>query len=262
MSEKIRAAQEAVAELAVGGAERRTATIDRAEVRAAADGTNGFTFEGHAAVFDEFSEDLGFREVIKPGAFRKALRDADVRLLYNHDPNFVLARTTSGTLKLSEDNRGLLAKADVAPVSYAEDLRVLLDRGDVSQMSFAFSMRGGRDEWSERDDGQIVRTIHEFGGLHDVSVVTYPAYTGTDAQARTLAAALSKLPEEQRVSLLDVFSQDPSRAAAYILSGSAAQAEDEAAPEQRTDSEMDVVVGEPFALAARQRRLRIRSRLA
>jgi HK97 family phage prohead protease len=168
-----------------GENERRVVAFDAIETRDNDDG--GFTFEGHAAVFDELSENLGgFREKIERGAFRKVLKsDPDVRFLINHNADLVLARTHAGTLKLSEDTKGLKVVADVAPVSYAHDLRVLLDRGDVSQMSFAF--RVADDEWEENDDGVLIRTVREYSRLSDVSAVTYPAYPQTDASVRSIA---------------------------------------------------------------------------
>lgn len=155
------------------------------ELRADDTDHDAFTIRGHAAVFDRLSEDLGgFREKIARGAFRKALdRGDDVRLLFNHDANFVLARTKAGTLDLRENPRGLHVYADVAPTSYAADLRVLMGRRDVDQMSFGFTV--ARDEWTERD-GEVIRTIREIDRLFDVSVVTYPAYPQTDAAAREL----------------------------------------------------------------------------
>lgn len=65
------------------------------------------TVVGYGAVFNSMSNDLGgFREYISPKAFEGRLDD-DVRFLFNHDPNYVLARTTNGTLRLSVDEKGL-----------------------------------------------------------------------------------------------------------------------------------------------------------
>jgi HK97 family phage prohead protease len=169
--------------------ERRTllAPLDDLEFR---DDDDRLIFIGHAAVFDRLSEDLGgFRERFRRGAFRKVLdRDPDVRFLINHD-GLPLARTKSRSLDLSEDPRGLRVYAELAPTQQARDLRLVVKRGDVDQMSFAFSMfdasgeRTGRDIWEEVD-GQPVRTVVAVGSLHDVSVVTYPAYRQTDAAMR------------------------------------------------------------------------------
>lgn len=137
---------------------------------------------GHAAVFNEMSEDLfGFRERIAPGAFTKALGN-DVRALVNHDPNRVLGRTKSRTLTLQEDQKGLLV--DILPPDTEEvrSLLISMRRGDVSGMSFAFATR--RDNW-EMIDGQVVRTLIDVD-LIDVSVVTFPAYPQAEAALRSL----------------------------------------------------------------------------
>lgn len=50
---------------------------------------------GYGSVFNSRSEPLwGFREIIKPGAFDDVLND-DVRGLFNHDPNFILGRSSA-----------------------------------------------------------------------------------------------------------------------------------------------------------------------
>lgn len=169
------------------------ARIDHVEWRDSGNGTD-YTLEGHAAVFDEWSEDLWtwagtFREKIAPGAFTDVLsRKPDVRLLFNHNENYVLGRTLSGTLELTEDDTGLRVFARVAPTSYAQDLRLVMQRGDVTQMSFAFTV--AEDEWREDHDAEIVeRTIVRVAELFDASVVTYPAYPQTDATMRELRRA-------------------------------------------------------------------------
>lgn len=171
-----------------GAHERREATFDEVEVR---DDDGKLQFVGHAAVFDRWSEDLGgFREKIQRGAFRKVLdQDPDVRFLFNHNPDLVLARSTvkngPGMLDLREDPKGLRTYAELAPTSLATDLRTLVKTGVVSQMSFGFTMRGGADVWAEGEDGLLERTIVSFGGLFDVSPVTFPAYKQTDASMRS-----------------------------------------------------------------------------
>lgn len=151
---------------------------------------NTMRFSGHAAVFDELSENLGgFREQIKRGAFKDVLTD-DVRLLVNHDSNLLLARTKSGTLELSEKPGGLYVEADIdTRQSYAQDLVIAMERGDMSQMSFAFGS-GVEDDWDEDEDGRLIRTIKRFKSLFDVSPVTYPAYPQTDAGLRSADGAV------------------------------------------------------------------------
>ena len=132
---------------------------------------------GHASVYNTMSEDLGgFREIIAPGAFDDVLEN-DVRALINHDGNLILARTTSGTLKLSTDEKGLKYEFDMPQTSYGKDLAISMKRGDVTQSSFAFTVEN--DNW-ETKDGLDVRTITKLKRLFDVSPVTYPAYPDAD----------------------------------------------------------------------------------
>ncbi len=132
---------------------------------------------GHASVYNTMSEDLGgFREIIAPGAFDDVLEN-DVRALINHDGNLILARTTSGTLALSTDEKGLRYEFEMPETSYGKDLTVSMKRGDITQSSFAFTVAD--DSWETRD-GVDVRTITKVKRLFDVSPVTYPAYPDAD----------------------------------------------------------------------------------
>lgn len=150
------------------------------EIRARADG--GVMVEGHAAVFNSYSEDLGgFVEQVAPSAFNKTIKEADVRALINHDPMHVLGRTVSGTLRLSVDQSGLYYEIDMPHTQPARDLQESMTRGDITQSSFGF--RAISDEWSTTSQGYPLRTLTEVS-LHngDVSPVTYPAYPETDSQ--------------------------------------------------------------------------------
>lgn len=199
--QRIAEAKRAIRAASIDGVLRRSVAFEGVEVRAAGDG--GYSIVGHGAVFNSLSENLGgFREKIAPGAFASVLaKSPDVRALYNHDPNLVLARTTNGTLRLEEDVAGLRYHADVVPTSYGNDLRLLLERGDVTQSSFAF--RVADDVWDEDPDtGALIRTIHEFSALYDVSPVTYPAYPAADSGLAGSAPAAERgadgLSDEER----------------------------------------------------------------
>jgi len=139
---------------------------------------------GLAAVFGKLSENLGgFREQIKPGAFDGVL-DNDVRALKNHNPDFILGRTRSGTLRLSITDDGLAYEYDDPDTSYSRDLIKSMERGDVNQSSFAFQV--DEDKWDEDQDGRMIRTITKFKRLFDVSPVTYPAYPDTTVAKRSM----------------------------------------------------------------------------
>jgi HK97 family phage prohead protease len=156
--------------------ETRRIAFSNMEVRASEDGTK---LIGYAAVFDSPSEPLPFTEFVRRGAFTKTLNDgADVRLLIDHE-GVPLARTKSGTLVLTEDDRGLLVESDLDPMNPdAARLISALRRGDISQMSFAF--RTVKDNWSDDRQTRELREVQLF----DVSVVTFPAYESTVAELR------------------------------------------------------------------------------
>ncbi|NJT49932.1 HK97 family phage prohead protease, partial [Escherichia coli] len=144
---------------------------------------------GYGSVFNSRSEPLwGFREIIKPGAFDDVLND-DVRGLFNHDPNFILGRSSAGTLSLSVDERGL--RYDIV----APDTPTICDlvlspmlRGDINQSSFAFRVARDGESWYEDDEGIVIREITRISRLYDVSPVTYPAYQDADSGVRSMKA--------------------------------------------------------------------------
>ncbi len=149
------------------------------ELRVTGDGQP--VIEGHAAVFDQWSEDLGgFREIIRAGTFKKTIQEADIRALFNHDPNYVMGRNMADTLTLAEDDQGLAVTITPPDTTWARDLEVSMRRGDITQMSFGF--RTIRDRWGN-EDGFTARELLEVR-LFDVSVVTFPAYPQTDAVFR------------------------------------------------------------------------------
>lgn len=161
--------------------------------------------KGHAAVFEERTSIpfWGFDEMVARNAFTDTIKQDDVRALFNHDANFVLGRNTSKTLRLSEDNKGLAIEIDPPDTQVARDLMQLLKRGDISQMSFAFQIE--KESWEKGGEGKPDLRILERVKLFDVSVVTFPAYEGTDAGLRSYNQWLSETKPKQgiyKVSLL------------------------------------------------------------
>lgn len=138
--------------------------------------------EGYFAVFNSVTELWpGAYEEIAPGAFDNTLSN-DIRALVNHDTALVLGRNKAGTLDLKVDSRGLWGSIRINPNdSDALNLYERVKRGDVDQCSFGFNILN--EETDFRDDGTVKWTIKEVD-LHEVSVVTFPAYEETGVQAR------------------------------------------------------------------------------
>lgn len=134
----------------------------------------GMAFTGYAAVFDSPSEPLPFIERVAPGAFRRTLAARnDVKMLWNHDAGEVLGSTRAKTMTLVEDGRGLLVNAELPDTTRGRDVAELLKRGDVDSMSFGFTTL--RDSWDAEGNNRTLQSVR----LHEVSVVSFPAYRAT-----------------------------------------------------------------------------------
>lgn len=184
-----------------GTPEKRTFAVKELRVAPADGGVSRLS--GHAAVFNELSEDMGgWFERIAGGAFAEAIASDDVRCLRDHEPCMILGRNKAGTLSLAEDAQGLAFQCDLPDTSYARDLSVSISRGDVSQCSFSFAVMAPEDETWGEVDGKVVRTILK-AKLYDVSPVTYPAYPTTDVMVaqrsyEAFRANLTPPPSEGR----------------------------------------------------------------
>lgn len=120
-------------------------------------------------------------EEISQGAFSKTLNN-DIRALQDHDTSKVLGRNKSGTLILREDDIGLWGEIEINENDTdAVNLYERVKRGDVSGCSFGFNIE--KEETEYREDGSVKWTIKEVD-LHEVSIVTFPAYDATSIEAR------------------------------------------------------------------------------
>ncbi len=173
--------------------ERRFLQPDKIDFRAVEDENGKRFLEGHAALFNVRSKLIleggrTFFETIERGAFDEILRNEnlDVKFVFNHDRNKMLARTVSKTLSLSLDNDGLFFRAELPKTVLADEVYELVKRGDLFSNSFAFSVTPNDIEWGKNEEGIRTRKIKRIAGLYDVSVVTDAAYEGTDVAARSL----------------------------------------------------------------------------
>ena len=205
---------------------------DDAEVRAAGE---GMSFTGYAIRWDSPSEPLPFTERIAPGATTRSLKSRnEVKAFVNHDTNLVIGSTRAGTLRLSEDDKGLLTQIDLPDVTYARDLAENIRIGNVSGMSFGFSVV--KDKWN---DDYSERTIHELR-LHEVSVVTgFPAYRQTTAAVRALPI-LAKRTGVDIDALAEAFDALSEGALSDDQAALLADAVDRARPERAPEPEPDL----------------------
>jgi HK97 family phage prohead protease len=146
---------------------------------------------GIAAVINS-ATDLGyFEEVIERGAFDNALnKEYDIRCLFNHEAELILGRTKANTCKVFVNADGNLEYTWVPDYENPTHMSVVrsIMRGDITQSSFAFTIKEQNWSESEKYGSMGKRTIKVIEDLYDVSPVTYPAYSDTEADARSIVA--------------------------------------------------------------------------
>ena len=177
---------------------------------------------GYACVFNQPYSMGWYQEEVSPGAFSRTLgREPDVRFLVNHE-GLPLARTTSGTLTLKQDDTGLLVSAQLDPTD--PDVAALvpkLRRGDLNQMSFAFRYSSDSQKWNDDLSAVTLSNLELDGG--DVSAVTYPANPYTSISLARSVGMFSMQTLAHLLTDLDARYADPaeyeqvlSRALNYI----------------------------------------------
>ena len=169
------------------------------ELRAAAEvRASGRQLVGYAARFGVPAQIGGFTESILAGAFRASLAaKGDVLALVDHNPGLLLARTASGTLRLTEDAHGLAYSLDVPDTQLGRDTLALAERGDLGGMSFGFRVT---DEAWPAADRRELRAV----SLLEISIVqAFPAYSQTSVSARSRFRSASVDPARVRQALLE-----------------------------------------------------------
>ena len=161
-------------------------------------------FVGYGSVFFNGTPETEYRiwddyiERIMPGTFDRAIRESqDVRGLFNHDSNFILGRSTAGTLTLSIDAKGLryempFDEKDPDHVKVASKM----ERGDVSGSSFSFVPTS----WVYRVEDEITYCEITDCDLYDVGPVTFPAYEGATSGMRALRRELAEASRQEALA--------------------------------------------------------------
>ena len=156
--------------------------IGNIEIRSDEEKDSEVYAEGYALVFNSWSEDLGgFVETIEPSALEGSDL-SDVRALFNHNADKVLARSSAGTLDLETDEKGLKFRFKIPNTSYGKDIAENLKNGNIDQCSFGFVLDDNGDSFDfDEKRSTYQRTLKKIKSVMDISLVTYPAYSSTSA---------------------------------------------------------------------------------
>jgi HK97 family phage prohead protease len=150
--------------------------------------------------YDVETEVFWFREVIRPGAFRKAVeQNEDVVAWYQHGEGgaLPLGRTTAGTLTLRDTETALEAIARPPNRPWVDDMVEAIRRREINGASFAFG--DTTERWTEEPDETPLREILQTS-LWDVSPVVFPAYPTSSAEVRSSAEIVFKTYRDSRLT--------------------------------------------------------------
>ncbi|MDX2948888.1 HK97 family phage prohead protease [Streptomyces caniscabiei] len=180
------------------------APLSGVEVRETGEAGGTLEFVGRATVYEtayEMWDMFGpYTEIVSEGAGADSLAraDLDVPLVLGHDQLRRLARTTTGTLFLTEGANGLDVRAPALdPADYdVAYIAPKLRAGLVDEMSFAFRIESG--QWSPDYTEYRINRYDIHRG--DVAIVGYGANPNTGASLRQPAVA----PNSRARALLEL----------------------------------------------------------
>ncbi len=167
---------------------------------------------GYAAVFNKDSLPFGdglFVERIAPGAFKRSLKDSDVRAFDSHDQSKIIGRESNGTLAVREDENGLRVEITPPDTQVGRDLLENVRSGLLDGMSIGFTMKP-EDYTFDFKPKPAVRHIRNVG-LVEVSVVAIPAFPDTSVALRSYSEAL----KQQGPTLADMLARHAAKIAAW-----------------------------------------------
>lgn len=181
-------------------ADIRTIKTNIEAVRDSSD--SSMKIKGYALQFNEASQPIPFIEYIKPNALDN-VDLSDVMLLYGHEYNSILAKTTAGTLSLTVDETGLAFTATLPDTTLGHDTYNNIIAGNLSGMSFGFTIAD--DDWLMNESGDAVHIINSIESISEISVTPIPAYSETSVEVTRSLEKFKKRGEEMNEELLEQF---------------------------------------------------------
>lgn len=161
--------------------------------------------EGYAIKFNTVSEILYdkekrrfFREIIDKEAINQELIDnSDIKFLFNHDKERLLARRNrgAGSLNVEVRDEGVFFSFEIPNTSIGGDLKEMIRRGEVTTCSFAF-VDGDNIQWDFSDREIPTRTVKSIRGIYDLSAVLDAAYSQTEISCRSLDEMMEAQAEQ------------------------------------------------------------------
>lgn len=200
----------------------RTFTADHLTIRRDVE-SGARQLSGYAVAFNRPSQPLPFTEYISPHAFDN-VDFSQVRLLYAHDFNNILARVDSGTLSLKTDDKGLFFVADIPNTTLGNDVYTNVENGNIKGLSFNAQIDPNNgDTWEQGADGKVIHTINHFASLAEISLTPIPAYTETSVQvARDYKEVLNNMNTDSSAAVQSQAPASSSAASAEPSSASSA----------------------------------------
>lgn len=134
-----------------------------------------------------------YYEVFERGSLSESLENDDIRILYNHNDDIVLARKGAGTVTFEDRENGVFVDMIVNESdSQAMDIYARVKRGDIPGWSIGFIPE--KEEPEYRADSSVLNHIKKARTV-EFSVCPFPAYSQTEISARK-ANSLSTHKEE------------------------------------------------------------------
>ncbi len=135
----------------------------------------------------------GFYEIVEKRALAKTLGDQiNVVSRMEHHPEWLLGDVESGTLRLTDEERGLHYEVDLPNTTAGNDCHELVRTGRIRHSSMGF--QAFQSEF--RHEGSVLVRHLVSVRLTEVSPTAQPAYADTSTALRSLASQVNEDPDE------------------------------------------------------------------